>query len=73
MLCLMCVCGVLCVCVCVCDALKNKMFRYFRAMWSSITRNSTVKSLIQDAPNPKLKCFSSLLAVVFVQYIEAKC
>ena len=34
---------------------------------------TTVKSLIEGAPNKKLKCFSSRLAVVFVQHIEARC
>ena len=33
----------------------------------------TVKSLIQVTPNPKLKCFSTRLTVVFALYIEAKC
>ena len=32
----------------------------------------TVKSLIKDAPNPNFKCFSSRLAVVFVQSIETQ-
>ena len=32
----------------------------------------TVKSLIQETPNPKLKCFLFHLAVVFAQSIEAR-
>ena len=33
----------------------------------------TVKPLIYGAPNSKLKCYSSRLAVVFAQTIEARC
>ena len=32
----------------------------------------TVKHVIYDTPNPKLKCFSSRLEVVFAQSIEAR-
>ena len=34
---------------------------------------STIKSVILDTTNPKLKCFSCCLAVVFAQSIEAWC
>ena len=34
---------------------------------------STVKPLVKSQQIPKLKCFSSRLAVVFVQFIEARC
>ena len=40
---------------------------------STATVLITIKSLIKDAQFPKLKCFSTRLAVAFAQYIEARC
>ena len=40
---------------------------------NGVKSKNIVKSLIQHAPNLKLICFSSCLAVVFLQSIETRC
>ena len=53
------------------DGIRGLAFAYPTNPWCYF--KTTVKSLIQDGPNHRLKWFSSRLAVAFAQFIEARC